>query len=83
MPAPDMTELQVRRKELDLTQGQVADAAGVDISEISKWERLISEPRNLDRQRYAAALGWSVEHLGAVIYRSTAAAQPALPLAEA
>jgi transcriptional regulator with XRE-family HTH domain len=61
MPAPDMTELQVRRKELDLTQGQVADAAGVDISEISKWERLIS----------------------AVIYRSTAAAQPALPLAEA
>ncbi len=82
MPVSDVTELQSRRKELGLTQTELGTLAGVETSEISRWERFVGEPRNTDRQRYAAALGWSVEQLGAVIYRGMADLAPAAPLAE-
>lgn len=77
MATTGMTELQARRKELGLNQRQLAMQAGVDEGEVSRWERFEREPRGADRVRYAAALLWSVEQLGAVIYRHSASRAPA------
>ena len=45
------------RQALGLTQREVAEAVGVDISQVSRWERGLQCPDLLPALRYLAALG--------------------------
>ena len=65
-----MESLQQLRKAKKLTQLGMAESLGVDVATISGWERGKHQPTPAIRERYAAALGITVESLREIIYRN-------------
>ena len=62
-----MESLQELRKAKKLTQLGMAESLGVDVATISGWERGKHRPTPAIRQRYAEALGITVEALREII----------------
>lgn len=53
-----------RRRELGLSQDDIADACGTSQKTVSKWENGGHRPTKLGhRETYAAALRWTVDEL--------------------
>jgi len=58
---PDQNHMRAKRKELGLTQAQVARLLGTKQSNISAYERGVLEPGSVVEQRFAALLAVSVQ----------------------
>lgn len=69
-PKPKVPHLQHLRERRALSLEEVALKAGVCRSAVSKWERLISEPKPSYRKAYAKMLGISLADLGKLYYEA-------------
>jgi len=57
------TRIRRLREEKNLTQGDLAKAAGVSIAAVSKWEKNTSEPKGKSLASLSASLGIAMEYL--------------------
>ena len=77
------TRIRRLREEKNLTQGDLAKAAGVSIAAVSKWEKNASEPKGKSLASLSASLGIPMEYLvdgiGEKIESSTNDAVPSTP----
>jgi transcriptional regulator with XRE-family HTH domain len=55
--------IRARRKALGLKQREIAQALGIEQSEVSRWERGVHEPRGKNRARLCDVLGVTVDYL--------------------
>ena len=64
-PDGNVTRLAVARAARGLTCAQLGEAVGVSASQISAWERGLSDPVGAQRAALALRLGWPVCDFGA------------------